>query len=101
MYVSYVYIMVSMTVEMSVTQVRTEFAEVINRVRYGRERVLVTRHGNQLVAIIPADELERLETAAATDHGPIATPERPQLLQLSSDTNRPLIEYPAAHHDPS
>jgi prevent-host-death family protein len=42
--------------EIPVTEARAEFAELINRVGYGGERVIITRHGKPLVALVPADE---------------------------------------------
>lgn len=53
----------SMAYEIPVTQARAELAELINRVVYGRERVVVTRHGKPLVALVSAADLERLEAA--------------------------------------
>lgn len=51
----------SMAYEIPVTQARAELAELINRVVYGGERVVVTRHGKPLVALVSAADLERLE----------------------------------------
>ncbi len=51
----------SMTYEIPVTQARAELADLINRVVYGGERVVVTRHGKPLVALVSAADLERLE----------------------------------------
>ncbi|MFE4955209.1 type II toxin-antitoxin system Phd/YefM family antitoxin [Streptomyces sp. NPDC056653] len=58
-----------MAYEIPVTQARAELAELINRVVYGGERVVVTRHGKPLVALVSAADLERLEKeeAAAED----------------------------------
>ncbi|MER5796286.1 type II toxin-antitoxin system Phd/YefM family antitoxin [Streptomyces sp. NPDC001980] len=50
-----------MAYEIPVTQARAELAELINRVVYGGERVVVTRHGKPLVALVSATDLERLE----------------------------------------
>ncbi|MFJ6698873.1 type II toxin-antitoxin system Phd/YefM family antitoxin [Streptomyces sp. NPDC091272] len=50
-----------MTYEIPVTQARAELADLINRVVYGGERVVVTRHGKPLVALVSAADLERLE----------------------------------------
>lgn len=47
--------------EIPVTQARAEFAELINRVVYGGERVVVTRHGKPLIALVSAADLQRLE----------------------------------------
>lgn len=54
-----------MAYEIPVTQARAELADLINRVVYGGERVVVTRHGKPLVALVSAADLERLEEAAA------------------------------------
>ncbi|MEU7565289.1 type II toxin-antitoxin system Phd/YefM family antitoxin [Streptomyces fradiae] len=52
-----------MAYEIPVTQARAELADLINRVVYGGERVVVTRHGKPLVALVSAADLERLESA--------------------------------------
>lgn len=51
--------------EIPVTQARAEFADLVNRVVYAGERVVVTRHGRPLVALISAADLERLEAMDA------------------------------------
>lgn len=56
-----------MAYEIPVTQARAELADLINRVVYGGERVVVTRHGKPLVALVSAADLERLEALAAAD----------------------------------
>ncbi|QIP87704.1 type II toxin-antitoxin system Phd/YefM family antitoxin [Streptomyces sp. Tu 2975] len=53
-----------MAYEIPVTQARAELADLINRVVYGGERVVVTRHGKPLVALVSAADLERLEQEA-------------------------------------
>ena len=50
-----------MAYEIPVTQARAEFADLINRVVYGGERVVVTRHGKPLVALVSAADLARLD----------------------------------------
>ncbi|WP_420821685.1 type II toxin-antitoxin system Phd/YefM family antitoxin [Pyxidicoccus trucidator] len=47
--------------EVSITKARDELAELLNRAAYGKERVVLTRHGKRLVAIIPVEDLEMLE----------------------------------------
>lgn len=56
-----------MAYEIPVTQARAELAELINRVVYGGERVVVTRHGKPLVALVSAVDLQRLESEEAAD----------------------------------
>ncbi|WP_103539052.1 type II toxin-antitoxin system Phd/YefM family antitoxin [Streptomyces sp. B188M101] len=54
-----------MAYEIPVTQARAELAELINRVVYGGERVVVTRHGKPLIALVSAADLQRLEADEA------------------------------------
>lgn len=49
------------------TQARAQLADLVNRVAYTGERVVLTRHGKPIVAIVPVAELARLEAAAAAD----------------------------------
>ena len=43
------------------TELRHKFAETINRVGFGKERVTLTRHGKAVVALVPIEDLELLE----------------------------------------
>lgn len=45
-----------MTIEISVSDARAVFSELINKVGYGGERVVITRHGKPLVALVAADD---------------------------------------------
>ncbi|MFF0113352.1 type II toxin-antitoxin system Phd/YefM family antitoxin [Streptomyces prasinus] len=56
-----------MAYEIPVTQARAELADLINRVVYGGERVVVTRHGKPLVALVSADDLRRLDQLQELD----------------------------------
>ncbi|MDT3727425.1 type II toxin-antitoxin system Phd/YefM family antitoxin [Streptomyces sp. DSM 41972] len=60
-----------MAYEIPVTQARAELADLINRVVYGGERVVVTRHGKPLVALVSADDLRRLEEAEGAGGTPV------------------------------
>ena len=42
-------------------EVRDQLGEIINRVAYGRERMIVTRRGKKLAALVPMEDLELLE----------------------------------------
>ncbi|MFD6168888.1 type II toxin-antitoxin system Phd/YefM family antitoxin [Streptomyces coeruleorubidus] len=68
-----------MAYEIPVTQARAELADLINRVVYGGERVVVTRHGKPLVALVSADDLRRLEEAAG-----LAEPAEEQVISAVS-----------------
>jgi prevent-host-death family protein len=40
---------------------REQFAELIDRAAYGKERIAVAKHRKQLVAIVPIEDLKLLE----------------------------------------
>lgn len=44
-----------------ISEARGEFSDLINRAAFGGERVLLTRHGKSVAAIVPVDDLELLE----------------------------------------
>jgi prevent-host-death family protein len=54
--------------EIPVTEARAEFSELINRVAYGGEPVIITRHGKPLVALVPAANV--VENPAQRGQGP-------------------------------
>ncbi|MEU6218603.1 type II toxin-antitoxin system Phd/YefM family antitoxin [Streptomyces sp. NPDC047022] len=62
-----------MAYEIPVTQARAELADLINRVVYGGERVVVTRHGKPLVALVSAADLERLAELDAAEEQVVST----------------------------
>jgi prevent-host-death family protein len=62
-----------MAYEIPVTQARAELADLINRVVYGGERVVVTRHGKPLVALVSAADLERLDALDAAEEQVISS----------------------------
>lgn len=47
--------------KISTADARNEFADVINRASFGKERFILTRRGKKLAAIIPVEDLELLE----------------------------------------
>lgn len=51
-------------VHVSVSQARHDFADLVNRAAYKEERVIITRRGRAIAAIVPIEDvayLERLE----------------------------------------
>jgi prevent-host-death family protein len=46
---------------MSTAEARGRFAEVINRVAFGKDRVLLTRRNRPLAAVVPLEDVELLE----------------------------------------
>lgn len=45
----------------SVSEARQDFAELVNRVAYRGERVLVSRRGRPIAAIVPIEDVEFIE----------------------------------------
>ena len=43
------------------SQAREKFAELVNEVAFGHQRVVLHRHGKDIVAMIPVEDLELLE----------------------------------------
>ena len=43
------------------TVARQEFAETVNQVAYGKKRVVLQRRGRDMAAIVPMDDLARLQ----------------------------------------
>ncbi|WP_086558809.1 type II toxin-antitoxin system Phd/YefM family antitoxin [Streptomyces africanus] len=80
-----------MAYEIPVTQARAELADLINRVVYGGERVVVTRHGKPLVALVSADDLRRLDETQE-----LAEPAEEQVISAVS-TVREVASAPREH----
>jgi prevent-host-death family protein len=45
----------------SLIETRAKLAETINRVQYGRERIVLRRHGKCVAVVVPIEDLELLE----------------------------------------
>ncbi len=45
----------------SIAEARDNLSDLYNRVAYGDERIVLTRHGKALVAMVPIEDLEALE----------------------------------------
>jgi prevent-host-death family protein len=50
-----------------ISEARGEFSALVNRAAYRQERVLLTRHGKPIAAIISTEDLELLETLEERD----------------------------------
>ena len=50
-----------MMTPLSVTEARSHFADILNRVGYRGKRIILQKHDKNLVAIIPVEDLELLE----------------------------------------
>jgi len=50
-----------------ISEARGEFSDLVNRAAYKHERVLLTRHGKPIAAIVPTEDLELLEALEDRD----------------------------------
>ena len=48
------------TTRLTVGQVRDQFAEALNQVAYGRNRIVIERRGKDVAAVVPIEDLELL-----------------------------------------
>ena len=48
--------------KMAVSEARWKFGDTLNRVSYGKERIVLQRHGQDVVAMVPIEDLAALET---------------------------------------
>ena len=47
--------------ERRISEARESFSTTVNRVAFGGERVVLTRHGRRVAAVVPIGDLELLE----------------------------------------
>jgi prevent-host-death family protein len=66
--------------QMAASAAREEFAEVLNRVAYGKERIVLYRHGKPLVAMIPVEDLQLLERLIEEEEDRIDVEEAQRIL---------------------
>jgi antitoxin Phd len=50
-----------MTTTISTAYARKNFADIVNKVAYGKEPVVLTRRGQEIAALVSMDELELLQ----------------------------------------
>jgi prevent-host-death family protein len=56
--------------DLSISEARDTLAEIINRVVYGGERIILRRHGKKVAALVSARDLERLAKLENRQHPP-------------------------------
>jgi prevent-host-death family protein len=52
-----------------VTQARDELADLVSRVAYGHERIILTRHSKPVACLVSPEDLARLEEAEREAQG--------------------------------
>ena len=52
---------------MTTVEARENFSDLINKAAYGNERVILTRRGKALAAVIPLNDLDTLKTTVSVE----------------------------------
>lgn len=86
--------------EIPVTQARAELADLINRVVYGGETVVLTRHGKPLVALVSADDLQKLEALQESPDERAISSVTSLVPPASAPRERPRFGIAAEHRGP-
>lgn len=47
--------------QVSTVDARSQLSEIINRAAFGKERLILTRRGKELVAVVPIEDVKLLE----------------------------------------
>ena len=47
--------------QVSTVDARMQFSEIINRAAFGKERMILTRRGKEIVAVVPIEDVKLLE----------------------------------------
>ena len=50
-----------MTTKISTADARKDFANIVNKVAYGKESIVLTRRGQEIAALVSIEELELLQ----------------------------------------
>lgn len=56
-----------MAAMIATAEAKARLSELVNRVIYGEERVLIMRRGKPVAALVSVEDLQRLETAAQAE----------------------------------
>jgi prevent-host-death family protein len=48
--------------ELTTVEARAQLSEVINRAAFAKERMFLTRRGKRIVAVVPIEDIDLLET---------------------------------------
>ncbi len=84
----------------AVIDARKDLADILNRAAYGKERVVLTRRGKDVAAIVPMDDLDMLE--AIEDRRDLAESEKTLgRIRAGSESLVSLDELKAKYKAPS
>ena len=89
------------------TQARDELADLVSRVAYGHERIILTRHSKPVACLVSPEDLARLEEAEREAQGaaypadtaatPVQEPGTPGLIRVAAQYRAPADGGHGAH----
>ena len=59
-----------MAIKLNTAEIKAHLSELVNRVAFSRERLIVMRRGKPVAALISLEDLQRLEVLEAADTQP-------------------------------
>lgn len=77
-----------MPIFLTTVEARDGFSTVVDRAAYGNERIVVTRHGEPMAAIVPLADLELLEDVERRLGQRRQRPTQPPRPHLDADARR-------------
>lgn len=78
------------------SEARDELSEILNRVAYGRERVVIRRRGKDLAAVISVEDLRRLERLEETLEDKLDAEAADRIL---ADRNAEFVDWQSAKRE--
>jgi prevent-host-death family protein len=82
-YVIYVlYVLYMPSLELTVTEARAQLADLVNRVAYSGDRIVLTRHGRPMAVLVSVDAAEAVaDPDALTDDSTVEQLPSPRVLE--------------------
>lgn len=71
-----------MALELDSSRIKAKFSELTGRVAHTRERLVVLRHGRPYVAVVPIEDLRRLEASDAAEKAMPEAPKEHPIMQV-------------------
>lgn len=81
-----------MTATFATAEVKARLSELVNRVVYGNERVVIMRRGKPVAALVSVEDLHRLESPALVETRDTGTTVHPIMRAFGGWADRPDLD---------
>lgn len=51
-------------IKITTVEAREKFSEIVNKTAFGAQRIVLTRRGKEVAAVVPIDDLKKIEMAS-------------------------------------